>query len=83
MTIAWVRPDGSIIKTASDDSNSPNANAVAVSPAPDSGEQIWDFVTKTWSVAPLLPSPPLTAEELYDMLVAKSVVTNADRPRSR
>ncbi len=33
--------------------------------------------------APVVPPAPLTPEELYDMLVAKGVVSDADRPRPK
>ena len=61
MTIAWVDPnDGRVLRTAADDSAPPRPDAVAVSPAPESGKQIWDFASKTWGP---VPSPPPSKDE--------------------
>ena len=55
MTIFWVDPStGNILLATSEDGESPTADAVAVTVPAESGKQVWDFVTKTWS-----PPPPL------------------------
>ena len=60
---------------------------VVVRPAADWPHWEVDPIAKTISVV-LRPSPapgppPLTAEELYDMLKAKGTITDADRPRPK
>ena len=68
MTIAWVDPnDGRVIHTASDDSAPPRPGAVAISPAPESGKQTWDFVLQEWSS----PPPPPTDGDIIDREVQR------------
>ena len=55
--------------------------AVAVPAPPEDARQTWDGAA--WSAAPAGDPDPLDAEELYDMLVAKGVVAEADRPRPK
>lgn len=59
MTIFWVDNQGVILRATSDDSK-PIAGATAIkippNPAPQSGQQVWDFGTKTWGPVP--PTPP-------------------------
>ncbi len=61
MTIAWVdRTTGEIRRLTSDDGKGPQ-NAVAVGDPPESGRQIWDFTTQTWSPPPSRQMrPPIT-----------------------
>jgi len=55
------------------------AGAVEIMAPPEDARQVWDGTT--WSPKPAPDVAPLTAEELYDMLAAKGVVVEADRPR--
>ena len=86
MTIFWIDPrDNSIIKATGDDGVPPSADAIAVkvppAPAPESGKQKWDG--KQWSPPPPPPVLSLNAEELYNMLEAKGVLAEVDRPRPK
>lgn len=55
--------------------------AIEVSAPPKDARQVWDGAK--WSPSPPADPPPLETEELYDMLKAKGVVADGDRPRRK
>ena len=80
MTTFWVDDAGKMAK-ATDDSQD-LSQLHPINTAPESGKQVWDFVAKNWGPVPLSPKP-LAAEELYDMLAAKGIIIEQDRPRPK
>ncbi len=57
-------------------------NARVDTPPPDE-HATWDGAVWVPGTPPVPPPAPLTAEELYDMLLTKGVVGAGDRPRAR
>lgn len=55
--------------------------AKEVPSAPEHGRQVWNG--SQWGAKPAPAPAPLTAEELFDMLKAKALVADEDRPRPK
>lgn len=69
MTIFWIDNQGAILKATSDDGQRPtNSTAIKVppNPAPKSGKQIWNFISKTWNS---LPPPPPSRNSVLDTAI--------------
>ncbi len=85
MTHFWFNEAGEILlATSAPDPDPPIAGAVgSTETPPESGRQIWNFQTESWGPVPASPPAQLSAEELYDMLEAKNVLSATDRPRPK
>ena len=81
MTTFWIRADGTLILTTSDPDAEPPDAATSTEVAPESGRQVWDGAK--WGPVPPPEKPPMDAEDLWNVMKGKGMVTDADVPGDR
>ena len=80
-TTFWIDADGTLIRATSDPSASPPSAVTSTEIAPESGRQKWNGTS--WGPLPPAPKPPMDAEDVWEALKAKGLVTDADVPPDR
>ena len=81
MTTFWIDNVGSFIRATSDPTAQPPGAVTSTEIAPESGKQKWNGTD--WDSLPPVPNPPMDAEDVWEALKGKGVVTDADVPTDR
>lgn len=70
------RTTGKVIKAMSDNHPNPPTNSFKTPTEPESGRDIWNFDTQTWTIVP--PPKIRDLDKLIDSLISQGTITEED-----